>query len=163
MYGGDKLAYDRIKCIREAKEILDHHLEAGLGKDSVSWGLQICGLEACLMSTHLFREGLVVAICQNTFQFPQNIKDLPEFIQTLKGLESLIGHNQTEALQLIGIYDKIHRYYSPSLNINADHRSRDNNVVSRPTYYTPPTKDQRKPVVPVQSLRKDKRRLLEKK
>ncbi|KAI9330123.1 hypothetical protein BD770DRAFT_287088, partial [Pilaira anomala] len=57
----DKLIHDRSKCLREAKEIVDHHLEAGM-KNVVGWTLQITGLEACLMSVHLYREGLYVAI-----------------------------------------------------------------------------------------------------
>lgn len=86
----DKLIHDRSKCIRESKEICDHHIEAGLGRDSVGWGIQISGLEARLLSIHLFREGLFVAVCQDMFRFPQNIKELPEFIHTLKGLEYLV-------------------------------------------------------------------------
>jgi hypothetical protein len=90
IYDVDKLMHDRSKCIRESKEICDQHIEAGLGRDSVGWGIQISGLEACLMLIHLFRESLFVAVCQNRFRFPQNIKELPEFIHTLKGLEYLI-------------------------------------------------------------------------
>ncbi|KAI8987002.1 hypothetical protein BDB01DRAFT_784235 [Pilobolus umbonatus] len=89
-YDADKLIHGRSKCIRESKEICDHHIEAGLGRGSVGWGIQISGLEARLMSIHLFREGLFVAVCQDTFRLPQNIKELPEFIHTLKGLEYLI-------------------------------------------------------------------------
>lgn len=89
-FDSDKLIHDRSKCLRESKEICDHHAEAGLGRDSVGWSIQISGLEARLMSMHRFREGLFVAVCQHKLSFPRNIKELPEFLHTLKGLEYLI-------------------------------------------------------------------------
>lgn len=72
-YDTDKLIHDRSKCIRESKEICDHHIEAGLGRDSVGWGIQIAGLEARLMPIHLFREGLYIAVRQDKLRFRQNI------------------------------------------------------------------------------------------
>lgn len=68
----------------------DYHIEAGLERDSVGWGIQISVLEARLMSILLFREDLYVAVCQDRLQFPQNIKELPELIHTLKGLQYLV-------------------------------------------------------------------------
>jgi hypothetical protein len=56
----DKLAHDRSKCLREAKEILDHHIQTEMGEDAIGWTLQIAGLEAHIMSVHLYREGLYV-------------------------------------------------------------------------------------------------------
>jgi hypothetical protein len=54
----DKLIHDRSKCLREAKEIVDHHVEAGMEENAMGWTMQIAGLEACLMSVHLYREDL---------------------------------------------------------------------------------------------------------
>ncbi|KAG2207712.1 hypothetical protein INT47_011832, partial [Mucor saturninus] len=155
------------KGIRKSKDICDHHIEAGLGRDSVGWGIQISGLEARLMSIHHFREGLFVAVCQYTFLFPQNIEELPEFIHTLKGLEYLIERNQVEANKLIGIYNKIYISYYPSLNeepststsTSTCHRSYNSNMTTSPTYYTPPSGHRNKSVIPHQLFCKEKRRL----
>ncbi|KAI7878371.1 uncharacterized protein EV154DRAFT_525036 [Mucor mucedo] len=163
----DKLIHDRSKCIRESKDICDHHIEAGLGRDSVGWGIQISGLEARLMSIHLFREGLFVAVCQDTFLFPQNIEELPDFMHTLKGLEYLIERNQVEANKLIGIYDKINRSYNPSLNseyststsTRTSQSSYNSTMTTSPTYYTPPSGQRNKSVIPNQLFYKEKRRL----
>ncbi|KAG2231093.1 hypothetical protein INT48_003462 [Thamnidium elegans] len=123
-YDSNKLIHDRSKSIRESKEICDHRIEAGLGRDSI----------------HLFREGPFV--CQDMFRFPQNIKELPEFIHIINGLEYLIECNQIEANELIEIYDKIYRFYNPSLN------SEPNTSINR-----------NKPVIPPQLFCKGKRRL----
>ncbi|KAI8078131.1 uncharacterized protein B0P05DRAFT_542627 [Gilbertella persicaria] len=159
-HDADKLIHDRSKFIREAKEICDRHMEAGLGRDSVGWGIQICGLEARLVSVHLFREGLFVAVCQNRFRFPQNIKELPEFIDTLKGLVYLIERNESEAIKLIGLYDKINRSYNSSLNgETSSNRSDNGKMTTLSTYYTPPLGERNKSIIPPQLFRKRKRQL----
>ncbi|GAA5800156.1 hypothetical protein HPULCUR_005581 [Helicostylum pulchrum] len=108
----DKLTHDRSKCLREAKEIVDHHLEAGMKENVVGWTLQIAGLEACLMSVHLYREGLYVAITQKKLRFPQTVDELSGFMETLEGLEYLI--------------------------------------ITRPSYYTPPSDTRSASVLPLQ-------------
>ncbi|KAI9477710.1 MAG: hypothetical protein EXX96DRAFT_608368 [Benjaminiella poitrasii] len=119
------------------------------------------------MSIHLFREGLYIAVCQNRLQFPQNIKELPEFIHTLKGLQYLIERNENEANKLIGFYDKIYRSYSHSLNNDSSistststcHSSYDSNMTTMPTYYTPPLGDRTRSIIPLQLFCKEKHRL----
>ncbi|KAI9487264.1 MAG: hypothetical protein EXX96DRAFT_535442 [Benjaminiella poitrasii] len=100
---------------------------------------------------YLFREGLFVAVCQNKFRFPQNIKELPEFIHTLKDLEYLIERNEIKAIKLMGLYDKIYRSYNPLLNSEPStstcHRSYDGNMATMPTYYTSSLGDRNKSVI----------------
>lgn len=84
----DKLIHDRSKCLREAKEIVDHHLEAGMKENVVGWTLQIAGLKACLMSVHLYREGLYVAITQKKLRFPQTVDELSGLWKLWKDLNA---------------------------------------------------------------------------
>jgi hypothetical protein len=112
----DKVTHDRSKIIREAKEICDHHVEAGSGNESIGWGIQICGLEMRVISVHQFRDGLYIAVCQGMLYFPQNIHELPNFIDTLKGLVSLIERTEVQATELIGLYDKIYKAFAPALD-----------------------------------------------
>jgi hypothetical protein len=89
-FDNDKVMYDRSKVIREAKEICDHHIEVGLRSGSVGWGIQVCGLEMRIVSVSMSRDDLYVAVCQGMLYFPQNIHELQNFIDTLKGLVFLI-------------------------------------------------------------------------
>ncbi|GAA5807020.1 hypothetical protein MFLAVUS_000369 [Mucor flavus] len=157
----DKLIHDRSKCLREAKEIVDHHLEAGTKGNVVGWILQIAGLEACLMSVHLYREGLYVAITQKKLRFPQTVDELSGFMETLEGLENLISRNQTEAIKLVGSYDATVRAHSVSLNDNATSNSAiyDTQKITRPSYYTPLSDTRSASVLPLQSFSHRKRQL----
>lgn len=76
-YNPDKLFHNRSKyCIWESKGICDCHIKAGLGRNSVGWRIQISGLEARLMSIHLFWEGLFVVVHAKTgFDFPKISKN----------------------------------------------------------------------------------------
>jgi hypothetical protein len=86
----DKLAYDKSKCLREAREILDHHIQTGMGEDAIGWTLQIAGLEAHIMSVHLYREGLYVTVSQNKLGLPQSVGEIHFFLDSLQALFYLI-------------------------------------------------------------------------
>ncbi|KAI9274150.1 hypothetical protein EDC94DRAFT_690110 [Helicostylum pulchrum] len=146
----DKLTHDRSKYIREAKEILDHHVEAGMGENAIGWIIQFAGLEARLMSVHLFKEGLYVAISQKEMTFPQSLGELKDFTDTLNSLEYLVACNESEAVELVGLFNQVTRVHSVSLN--SDNVSRNNkyrmDLLTRPTYYTPPSGKRTDPEVP---------------
>ncbi|KAI9273987.1 hypothetical protein EDC94DRAFT_115654 [Helicostylum pulchrum] len=112
----DKLTHDRSKCIREAKEMLDHHVEAGMGENAIGWTIQVAGLEARLMSVHLFKEGLYVAISQKEMKFPQSLGELKDFTDTLNSLEYLVACNESEAVELVGLFNQVTRVHFVSLN-----------------------------------------------
>ncbi|GAA5805160.1 hypothetical protein HPULCUR_010673 [Helicostylum pulchrum] len=146
----DKLTHDRSKYIREAKEILDHHVEAGMGENAIGWIIQFAGLEARLMSVRLFKEGLYVAISQKEMTFPQSLGELNDFTDTLNSLEYLVACNESEAVELVGLFNQVTRVHSVSLN--SDNVSRNNkyrmDLLTRPTYYTPPSGKRADPEVP---------------
>ncbi|KAI9274097.1 hypothetical protein EDC94DRAFT_644372 [Helicostylum pulchrum] len=146
----DKVTHDISKCIREAKEILDHHVEAGMGENAIGWTIQFAGLEARLMLVHLFKEGLYVAISQKEMTFPQSLGELKDFTDTLNSLEYLVACNESEAVELVGLFNQVTRVHSVSLN--SDNGSSNNkyriDLLTRPTYYAPPSGKRTESVIP---------------
>jgi hypothetical protein len=154
--------HDGSKVIREAKKICDHHIEAGLGCGSVDWGIHICGLKMRIESVNMFRDGLYIAACQATLCFPQNVDNLPDFINTLKELVFLIERTEVQATELIGLYDKIYKSFAPALNQDTSMCS-EGIFTTSPTYYTPPSENRAVSAIPTELFINAKRQLFQEK